>query len=89
MNKIYQYRPAFFTGFYQEIVVFNTARELFAIPFVKNFSDDEDFYRFSLTEDGHYLFAEYWKKIKHKWMCVGWFDIDNDPELASLSRIVI
>jgi hypothetical protein len=35
MNQIRQYRPAFFEGFEEETVPFNTTEELVQIPFVK------------------------------------------------------
>ena len=60
MNKIYQYRPAYFSGFEQEIASFNTLKELLSIPFVKNFSDatviDEvDFLVLNSKRSGKYV----------------------------------
>lgn len=88
MNKIYQYRPSFFEGFNQEIVSFNSLNEMLSIPFVKNFSEDKNFDRFSLAQEGHYLFAEYWINNKHEWWCVGWFEDDNDPNINCLPELL-
>lgn len=45
MNTIKQYRPAFFSGFEQEVVSFSTTDEMLATPFVASFRDLEGFYR--------------------------------------------
>lgn len=49
MNRIRQHRPAFVTGFENEVVKFNTTEELLEIEFVKNFSRNDKFYRYSLS----------------------------------------
>ena len=78
MPTIRQYRPAYFTGFEEEVVDFNTIDELLNIGFVKNFSDksspsNKAFFRFSMSDA--FLMAEYERGTK--WWGVG--HITNDP----------
>ena len=52
-STITQHRPAYFTGFENEVVHFTTAEDLLRIPFVANFRTLEQFHRYSLwIEDG-------------------------------------
>lgn len=51
MNKITQYRPAFFDGFKNDVVSFNMKKELLEIPFVKNFSNDDDFSHYAISKN--------------------------------------
>ncbi len=46
-----QYRPNFFSGFQQEENHFSNTKELLNIEWVKNFSNDNEFHRFSLSRD--------------------------------------
>lgn len=79
MNTITQYRPAFCEGFENEVVSFSTLDELMAIPFVKRFSDDKGFHRFSLCPDSdNILMAEY--NNGFNWWIVGRFQ-SPVPEL--------
>ena len=48
--KITQYRPSYYSGYDNEEVNFNTLDELLNISWVKRFSDDEDFYRYSCSD---------------------------------------
>ena len=61
MPVIRQHRPAFFEGWENEVVNFNTVEELLAIPFVKNFSDQPNFDKYSISKSdmGDMLMAEY------------------------------
>jgi len=52
-----RYRPAFFSGFDDEEAEANTLDELTAIPWVKSWSEDERFYRYSVSR-GDLLMAE-------------------------------
>jgi hypothetical protein len=54
--KIIQYRPNYYSGYENKEVEFSTLEELLNISWVKSFSDDEYFYRYSCS-DG-YLMAE-------------------------------
>jgi len=81
MNNIRQHRPAYFTGFDNETVQFETADQLLAIGFVCNFRTVENFHRFSvaLSEfNGALLMAEY--NDGKKWWVVGYLK-DDVPEL--------
>jgi len=75
MNRIRQHRPAFVTGFENEVVKFNTAEELLEIEFVKNFSRNDNFYRYSLGSGA--LMAEY--EDGYEWWVIG--HIDNAEEV--------
>lgn len=46
-----QYRPIFFSGFEKKKAHFSNTEELLDIEWVKEFSDDDEFYRFSLSRD--------------------------------------
>jgi len=82
MNKIKQYRPNLVTTTEEnKIVSFETTEELLNIDFVKNFSNRDNFYRFSLSIDNyfnqHSLMAEY--DEGREWWVVGF--IDNPLEV--------
>lgn len=51
MPKITQYKPAFFEGFENKVVEFTTNEELFNIDFVKRFSENPKFYRYSVSDN--------------------------------------
>jgi hypothetical protein len=48
--KITQYRPSYYSGYDNKEVEFNTLDELLNISWVKSFSDDESFYRYSCSD---------------------------------------
>jgi len=76
MNTITQYRPAYFTGFDNAVVNYNTLTDLFSIEFVRNFSNSETFYRYVTSDDGKTLMVE--KDYGYEWWVVGHF---KEPEL--------
>lgn len=78
MNSILQYRPAFFEGFKNERADFDTVEELMKVPFVKGFSEDENFFRFSVS--GDHLLAEF--RNGDEWWVVGTLKepVDGLPE---------
>lgn len=78
MNKITQYRPAFFEGFDNATVEFETVEELLAIPFLQGFKH-EGFDKFSIGEN--YLMAEY--RGGREWWVAG--RIQN-PESVNLPQ---
>jgi hypothetical protein len=49
--KIKQYRPNYYSGFEEEEVEFNSVDELLNISWVKKFSDDNSFYRYSISDE--------------------------------------
>lgn len=73
MNAIRQHRPAFFEGFDNATVEFNTLEELLAIPWVKNFSTIKGFHRFSVSDN--HLMAEY--RMGREWWVVGFLKDKN------------
>ena len=80
--KIKQHRPAYFTGFVDVVVEFSTREELFQIDFVKSFSSQKNFSRFSLSENygRHVLMAEF--DDGYSWWVVGY--IDQPPDEIGL-----
>lgn len=72
-NKIRQHIPAFFGGFDQQTVDFETVEELLSISWVHHFSEHPDFHRFSLHKDGRTLMAEY--KEGAYWLVVGFIKL--------------
>lgn len=80
MNKIKQYRPAFFTGFPDLLEIeFDTVDELLAIPFVASWQTDPEFYKFSICgRDGYgkmlTLICE--QDEGASWWVVGFLDSD-------------
>ena len=80
-STITQYRPAFISGFENEVVAFATADDLLAIPFVENFTTLPDFHRFSLWRDAQvYLMAEC--DDGYRWWVVGRID-GASPDLPT------
>ncbi len=55
--KAIQYRPTFYSGFTNKEVEFDTVEELLNIDFVKSWSEDKGFCRYSLS--GDHLMAEF------------------------------
>ena len=76
MPKISQYYPSFCDGFRVSTRKFNTTKELLRVPFVKKFSEDEDFSGYALEREEHdtetTLMATY-KKGK-QWYVVGFIN---------------
>jgi hypothetical protein len=71
MPSIRQHRPAYFTGYKNEVVEFATLADLLAIPFVANFTTGPNFHRFSIT-DNAMLMAEY--DSGQRWFVVGFLE---------------
>lgn len=78
-NRIRQHRPAFFEGFENLTVAFDTTEELLAIPFVQNFHTATNFHQFSLS--GDCLLAEY--RGGREWWVAG---VILHPELVELPK---
>lgn len=79
-GKIKQYRPAYFSGFENQVNNFNSIDELLNIDWIKNFTEYKDFFRLSISlADGftteHHLMAEY--KNGEDWYVVGSIDKDT------------
>lgn len=49
--KVIRYRPAYFSGFDEESKRVSSIEELFNIPWIKNWSEEKRFYRFSLSDE--------------------------------------
>lgn len=85
MNAITQYRPAYFSGFENATVEFESTADLLEIPFVKNFVHnlEKPFHRFSMTKSEmggpSMLMAEY--DDGHVWWVVGHFRDVADLDL--------
>lgn len=77
-NEIRQYRPAFFEGFENETVAFDTLEQLTEIPWVKRFSNAQDFHQFSISDNA--LMAEY--REGREWLVCGFLKnpIDGLPQ---------
>ena len=78
MNRIRQYRPAYFTGFENATVEFDGVEALLAISFVTSFVN-ESFHQFSIDTtngDNIALMAEY--DDGNKWWVVGFLDSPVD-----------
>ena len=69
MGRIRQHIPNFCSGLESQEIEFNNLAELMAIPWVKHWTDDEDFYRFSISNE-HHLMAE--TDTGKKWWVVGY-----------------
>ena len=82
-NRIKQYRPAFFTGYENETVEFTSTEELLEIGFVKNFSRNDNFYRYSLSDNA--LMAEY--EDGRKWWVVGYIGYPSKVSLPKWEPI--
>lgn len=78
MNEIRQHRPAFFEGWENETIQFDTLEELLAIPWVKNFSAHGNFHQYSVS--GNHLMAEY--RGGREWWVVGTLkhDVEGLPK---------
>lgn len=81
MNEIQQHRPAFFEGFENENVPFDTLEELLKISWVANFAKSLAFHRFSVSDN--HLMAEY--HDGREWWVVGFLKnpVDGLPKLVS------
>lgn len=89
MNKIKQYRPGYFYGFENQEIIFNTEKELLEIDFVKNFSNEPNFFHFAISTinkkrkddktEKHYLIAVY--ENGSTWWVVGTLDNVIDLEI--------
>jgi len=75
MNEIRQYSPAFFSGFENQTVEFETISQLKSIPFVLNFTTTEDFCGFAISRDNNALVAVY--KNGTEWWVVGFIKDTN------------
>lgn len=82
MNTIKQHRPAYFTGFNNEVVSFTTTDELLAIPFVAGFRDLDGFHRHSVSRDGVRLMLMAELNDGRKWWVIGYLDEDC-PDLPT------
>jgi len=74
--EITQYFPNFVSGFEPEIVKFDDAEELKEIEFVKRWSDDDEFLKYSISEDDFYHSYGYCHLMAEldngkKWFVVG------------------
>jgi hypothetical protein len=85
MSKITQYRPAFVTGFENDVREFNSLKELFGIEWVENFSlsggiKDTSFYRYSYDHYSDYKDKEYTLMAEYndgyEWWVIGFVN-DN------------
>ena len=72
--KVTQHRPAFFEGFENEVIEVNTKEELLNIKFIKNFSEQPNFYRYSITDNC--LMAEF-ENGKKWWVVAHLEDFDS------------
>lgn len=87
--KITQYRPAFFSGFENEKVEFDTVEELLNIDFVKGWSTDPGFFQYSLSYDIRWdsqlkLMAEFKNENKMEWWVIGFISADNYDEVIHM-----
>lgn len=67
--KIRKHIPNFCSGLESQEVEFNSLTELMAIPWVKQWTDDENFFRFSISNE-HHLMAE--MDAGKKWWVIGY-----------------
>ena len=67
--KIRQHIPNFCSGVEPQEIEFNNLAELMAISWVKCWTDDKEFHRFSIS-NGHHLMAE--THTGEKWWVVGY-----------------
>lgn len=74
MNQIRQHIPGFVDGIEPAEATFSTLDELLSVPFVARFREIVDpgkpFHRFSYSEDGNLLMAEY--DEGRSWWVVGY-----------------
>jgi hypothetical protein len=85
-GTIKQYRPAYFSGYENELSSFNSLKELLNIKWVKQFSKSKNFYRYSIdladsySSSRHTLMAEY--KNGTEWWVIGF--IDKNTEIKGI-----
>ena len=89
MAKITQYYPTFYTGFEPKTVEFNTQEELLNIDWVKSWSKEKNFYRYSIIlndePDGRStLMAEY--DNGEKWYVMAFIDDASNLTLPEWSE---
>jgi hypothetical protein len=85
-----QYRPNFFSGFEQKKNHFSNTEELLNIEWVKNFANDNEFHRFSLSRyknkyggmPQHTLMAE--RKNGFEWWVVAMI---RDEDISGINDI--
>jgi hypothetical protein len=87
--KITQYRPAFFSGFENEKVEFDTIEELLNIDFVKGWSTDPGFFQYSLSYDICWdsqlkLMVEFKNESKMEWWVIGFISADSYDEIINM-----
>lgn len=77
-NEIRQHRPAFFEGFENETVPFDSLEELVKIPWITNFLKSPNFHQFSASDN--MLMAEY--RGGREWWVVGFLKnpVDGLPK---------
>lgn len=86
--KVEQYMPSFFSGFEKKQTHFENSQQLLDIDWVKNFSKNAKFHRFSISRyhyDGgsnHTLMAEY--KNGFEWCVVA---IIKDQDISEIDDI--
>lgn len=78
MGRIKKNIPNFVSGIEPQEIEFNNLTELMAIPWVKQWADDENFFRFSVS-DGCYLLAEV--DAGKKWWVIGYLSDVLDYQL--------
>lgn len=59
--KAERYRPAFFEGFEDEENTFENTEQLLNIPWIKSFSNNPNFHRFSIGRDKNPHYTTYFK----------------------------
>jgi len=85
-GTIKQYRPAYVSGYENELSIFNSLKELLNIKWVKQFSKSNNFYRYSIDladshpSSQHTLMAEY--KNGSEWWVIGF--IDKNTEIKGI-----
>jgi len=85
--KVEQYRPNFFSGFKKSTSHFNTTKELLNIHWIKNFKENPNFHRFSISRDErdvpqHKLMAEYEKGLE--WWVVAFI---RDEDISAINDL--
>ena len=84
MNKFYEYYPAFFEGFESKDYAFDSIKDFYSIPRIKNVIELEKFKKFIIdppsgSESRYYISAMY---DDGKRFVVGFLDKDITNELA-------
>ena len=82
--KIKQHILNFCSGLKPQEIEFNNLTELMAIPWVKHWTDDKDFYRFSISNEHHLMAEAHTGKI---WWVVG-FLTDYQLNLPEHVKVV-